>query len=69
MDYSELKVPNHVAIILDGNGRWANKRGFIRTIGHERGVKTLKNIWKIERYLILWRNTGSKGMSGKLLSR
>lgn len=27
MDYSNLKVPNHVALIVDGNGRWATERG------------------------------------------
>ena len=44
-------LPKHIAFILDGNGRWANKRGFIRTIGHERGVKTLKNITKLVKEL------------------
>ena len=39
-------IPNHIAIILDGNGRWANKHGMKRTMGHIKGVKTLKNIVK-----------------------
>jgi undecaprenyl diphosphate synthase len=34
----EINVPNHVAIILDGNGRWAKKRGQIRTFGHYHGA-------------------------------
>ncbi|MCR9269516.1 MAG: isoprenyl transferase [Henriciella sp.] len=34
--------PNHVAIIMDGNGRWAKARGFPRAIGHERGVEALR---------------------------
>lgn len=38
------KVPNHVAIIMDGNGRWAQNRGLKRTKGHEMGAKTLKKI-------------------------
>ena len=44
-------IPNHIAIILDGNGRWAIKHGFIRTIGHEKGVKTLKTITKLVKEL------------------
>lgn len=39
-------VPKHVAIIMDGNGRWAKKRGFIRSFGHRAGVKTLMKIAK-----------------------
>ncbi len=37
-------VPQHVAIILDGNGRWAKKRGLPRMMGHNEGVKTIKEI-------------------------
>ena len=40
------KLPTHIAFILDGNGRWANKHGMKRTMGHIKGVKTLKNIVK-----------------------
>ena len=39
-------LPKHIAFILDGNGRWAKSKGLIRTMGHEKGVKTLKNITK-----------------------
>lgn len=35
------KIPNHVAIILDGNGRWAKKRGLPRNLGHRQGVEAL----------------------------
>ena len=35
-------VPAHVAIIMDGNGRWANSRGLPRAAGHERGVEALR---------------------------
>jgi undecaprenyl diphosphate synthase len=35
-------VPEHVAIIMDGNGRWANKRGLSRTMGHSKGVEAVK---------------------------
>jgi len=37
------KIPHHIAIILDGNGRWANKRGLPRTIGHKKGAENLKD--------------------------
>lgn len=37
----EGNIPHHIAIILDGNGRWAKKRGMPRTYGHENGVKKL----------------------------
>ncbi len=40
------KLPRHVAVIMDGNGRWANGQGMLRTAGHAAGVKTLKNILK-----------------------
>lgn len=36
--------PQHVAIILDGNGRWAKQRGLPRTVGHSEGVKNVKEI-------------------------
>jgi undecaprenyl diphosphate synthase len=41
---SEHKVPHHVAIIMDGNGRWAKKRGLPRIAGHHAGMKTVKKI-------------------------
>ncbi len=37
-------IPRHVAIILDGNGRWAKKRGLPRTAGHTAGAKTVEQI-------------------------
>ena len=42
----ELKIPNHVAIIVDGNGRWAKKRNLPRMKGHDAGFKNLKKICK-----------------------
>jgi undecaprenyl diphosphate synthase len=38
------KMPKHLAIIMDGNGRWAKQKGFLRTLGHENGSKTVKRI-------------------------
>lgn len=37
-----MKIPTHLAIILDGNGRWAQKKGLIRSLGHKAGAKALK---------------------------
>jgi len=37
-------LPKHIAIIMDGNGRWATKRGLPRVAGHRAGVESLKNI-------------------------
>lgn len=38
------RVPRHVAIIMDGNGRWAKAKGLPRTAGHQQGVETVKRI-------------------------
>ena len=40
----ELKIPAHVGIIMDGNGRWATKRGLKRSAGHKAGVETVKKL-------------------------
>ena len=40
----ELLIPNHVGIIMDGNGRWAKEKGLIRTNGHKKAVETLKEL-------------------------
>ena len=40
-------IPNHIAIIMDGNGRWAKKRHLPRIAGHKQGMKTVKNITKV----------------------
>ena len=42
-----LKIPNHVAIILDGNGRWAKKRGLPRNAGHVQGAKVVEDMCEI----------------------
>jgi undecaprenyl diphosphate synthase len=38
------KIPTHVAVIMDGNGRWAKRRGLPRIFGHRQGVNTLKKV-------------------------
>ena len=37
-------LPNHIAIIMDGNGRWAKKRGLKREKGHKEGMKSVKKV-------------------------
>ncbi|WP_425380425.1 polyprenyl diphosphate synthase [Spiroplasma endosymbiont of Stenodema calcarata] len=39
-----MKIPQHIAIILDGNGRWATNQGLKRTAGHEEGAKRIKEV-------------------------
>ena len=41
---NELKIPNHVAIIVDGNGRWAKERGMTRSEGHLAGFENLRDL-------------------------
>jgi undecaprenyl diphosphate synthase len=40
------EVPNHIAVIMDGNGRWARKRFLPRVAGHKRGVETVRDLVK-----------------------
>src|SRR5919198_6263006 len=52
-------IPQHVAVIMDGNGRWATQRGYPRVAGHREGVKTARTIVKAAdavgvRYLTLY---------------
>ena len=39
-----LKVPHHVAVIMDGNGRWAKQKGMARVFGHKNGVKAVREV-------------------------
>ncbi len=49
------KIPQHVAIIMDGNGRWAKQRGLPRLEGHRRGVETVRTVVDAARELgIRW---------------
>lgn len=45
--YNEKGIPVHIAIFMDGNGRWASKRGLPRSAGHREGANTLKRIVRI----------------------
>lgn len=51
LSYEELlelidreRMPRHIAIIMDGNGRWARNRGFLRLAGHREGIKSVRDI-------------------------
>ncbi len=44
-------LPRHIAIIMDGNGRWAQKLGLIRTLGHKAGVDSVREIVRVSRKL------------------
>ena len=38
------RIPQHIAMIMDGNGRWAQEHGYERTFGHQAGVETVRRI-------------------------
>ncbi|MBA7677021.1 Ditrans,polycis-undecaprenyl-diphosphate synthase ((2E,6E)-farnesyl-diphosphate specific) [subsurface metagenome] len=49
------KLPRHVAIIMDGNGRWAKRRGLTRIAGHQKGTESVRDIVRTSRELgIKW---------------
>ncbi len=57
--FNQVNIPKHIAIIMDGNGRWAEKRGLPKVLGHKQGVdavrKTVKACIKIGvQYLTLY---------------
>ena len=52
-----MNLPNHVGIIMDGNGRWAQEKGKKRSIGHKEGAKTL------EKLMLYSKNRGIKYLS------
>lgn len=43
---TSVEIPNHIAVIMDGNGRWARKRFLPRVTGHKRGVETVRDLVK-----------------------
>ncbi|MDZ8091293.1 MAG: isoprenyl transferase [Nostoc sp. DedQUE04] len=44
IDLNPQKIPQHIAVIMDGNGRWATSRGLPRIAGHRQGARTLKEL-------------------------
>jgi len=51
IEIDKLRMPYHVAIIMDGNGRWGVNKGLTRSHGHNEGVSVLKNIIKFSKKL------------------
>lgn len=51
MQLDPANIPKHIAIIMDGNGRWAQARGLIRLMGHKAGVKTVQEVVTAAREL------------------
>ena len=51
-EIDKRRIPEHVAIIMDGNGRWATKKGLPRSFGHNEGVNVLKEIIKVSKLAI-----------------
>lgn len=54
-----VKLPSHIAVIMDGNGRWARQRGLDRVFGHQQGVNAVRNVIEAAaeigvRYLTLY---------------
>ena len=47
MTTAETRIPEHVAVIMDGNGRWARKRALPRHVGHRSGVKSVREIVEV----------------------
>ena len=50
-EIDKRRIPEHIAIIMDGNGRWATKKGLPRSYGHNKGVSVLKEIIKASKNL------------------
>ena len=47
----QAEIPEHIAIIMDGNGRWAKKRALPRIAGHKEGMNVVRNMTKIANHL------------------
>jgi len=52
-DFDPAKIPAHIAIIMDGNGRWAQQRGLPRPMGHQVGVESVQAVVRAARQLNL----------------
>ena len=51
LEIDKLRIPNHIAVIMDGNGRWGVNKGLTRSHGHNKGVSVLKKIIKVSKKL------------------
>ena len=61
-----LNVPEHVAIILDGNGRWAKKRFMPRNYGHAQGSKNVEKMCEVAPKRSQYVNEAAQGLSDRL---
>jgi undecaprenyl diphosphate synthase len=57
-----MNTPKHIAIIMDGNGRWAKKRKLPRIVGHKKGVDTAQSRKLLMRYSPLLRMSKSTAL-------
>jgi undecaprenyl diphosphate synthase len=58
-------VPRHVAVIMDGNGRWAERRGLPRSEGHRAGVESVRSVVRAARDLgVRWLTLFSRRRTG-----
>lgn len=70
----KTRIPKHVAIIMDGNGRWAKQQGKERTFGHQAGAETVQNITEEAarlgvKYLTLYTFSTETGIGRKTKSQ
>ena len=53
------RIPKHIGVIMDGNGRWAKRRGLPRSVGHKRGADILEHLCEVPDSLcFLYRKLG-----------
>ena len=64
-----MTVPKHVAVILDGNGRWAKKHGVPRAMGHKAGCETLEKMVRIAADMGILLFTGFPQKTGNVLRK
>ena len=50
-EIDRTRIPGHVAMIMDGNGRWARERGLPRSAGHRQGVETVREVVRFSNHL------------------
>ena len=59
-------IPEHIAIIMDGNGRWAKRRGLPRTAGHSAGAETFRTIGNYCKEIGVGISDGLRLLNGEL---
>ena len=64
---SDAKLPVHIGFIMDGNGRWAQKRGMPRKMGHREGAQAFRKIAKYCKKIGIKYSANAKSTEVKLL--